>query len=257
MVIIQSLWIGNTLSDMEVYCIKSYLKHGFDFHLYTYEKVKRVPKGTKIKDGNTIIPYKEIFKLKETFLPFSDIWRYNMLYKKGGYWTDMDMICMKHFDFKDKYVFSSERTIKEGAFKMKVPYVANIGILKAPKGSLFYKELYETCISIEKKNKNKDKLKYMRVLRNMIAEYKYKKYIYKPHYFCHLDWWYAKDAFIPVDKYRPKYGHKGLTIQSMFNKPYTIHLWRDLITKKYKLDLNAKYNKKCLWELLKSYIDNK
>ena len=61
MVIVQSLWVGNTLSNMEVCCINSFLKHGFIFHLYTYESVKRVPKGTIIKDANEIMPAKEIF----------------------------------------------------------------------------------------------------------------------------------------------------------------------------------------------------
>ena len=63
MVIVQSLWVGNSLSNMEVCCIKSFLKHGFTFHLYTYEPVKRIPKGTIVKDANEIMLHKEIFKL--------------------------------------------------------------------------------------------------------------------------------------------------------------------------------------------------
>ena len=257
MVIVQSLWIGPTLTDMEVYCIKSFLKQGMEFHLYTYDKVKRIPKGTKIKDGNKIMSSNEIFKLKETFLPFSDIWRYKLLYEKGGYWVDMDMICIKSFDFKEPFVFSSERTMNNGAFKMEVPHVPNIGILKAPKGSPFYKELHDRCIELEKKKTNTDKLKYMRVLRKMIDKYRYKKYVKPPHYFCHLDWWYAKDAYMEVGNFKPKWGHSGLTMKSMFSKPYTIHLWRDLVTKKYKLDTNGKYHPDSLWEKLKDYVDDK
>ena len=45
---------------------------------------------------------------------------------------------------------------------------------------------------------NKDKIKYMRILRDHIKEYKFDKYVKKPEYFCHLDWWYAKDAFLPL-----------------------------------------------------------
>tara|TARA_B110001450_G_C17665818_1_gene499449 strand:- start:2033 stop:2803 length:771 start_codon:yes stop_codon:yes gene_type:complete len=254
--IVQSLWIGDSLTDMEVYCIKSFQKHGFKFHLYTYGKVKRIPNGTIIKDGNLIIPKNDIFQLKNTYLPFSDIWRYKLLYEKGGYWVDMDMICMQPFEFKEPYIFSSERTIKEGAYKMTIPYVANIGILKAPKGSIFYRELYETCMSFHNKQHNKDKIKYMRLLRTMIEKYNFKKYIKPPHYFCHLDWWYAKDAFMPIKKFRPKYGHKGKSIDSMFsNRVYTIHLWRDLVTKKYKLDTNGVYPDS-LWEKLNIYIDS-
>ena len=148
MVIIQSLWIGPELTDMEVYSIKSFLKQGFEFHLYTYDKVKRIPKGTKIKDANKIIPAKEIFEIKKTFLPFSDIWRYKLLYEKGNYWSDLDMICIKPFDFKEPYVFSSERTIQKGAYKMKVKKVANINLMKGPKGSPFFKELKYDSISI-------------------------------------------------------------------------------------------------------------
>ena len=53
--VVQSLWIGNKLSLMEIYSIKSYLRLGYDFHLYTYEPVKNVPRGTKIKDGSKIL----------------------------------------------------------------------------------------------------------------------------------------------------------------------------------------------------------
>ena len=99
MVIVQSLWVGNPLSDMETYCIRSFMNAGHEFHLYTYGKVKNIPNGVIIKNGNAIMPAKDIFRLKETFLPFSDIFRYKMLYEKGGYWVDLDMICIKKLDF--------------------------------------------------------------------------------------------------------------------------------------------------------------
>lgn len=255
MVVVQSLWVGPQLSLMEIYSIKSFLKQGFTFHLYTYEKVKGVPKGTIIKDGNTIMPMKQVFQYKQTFLPFSDIWRYKMLYEKGGYWVDLDMICIKPFDFKEPFVFSSERTIQKGAYAMKVPYVPNIGVLKAPKGSQFYKELYEKCYAHHEKGNNKDKIKYMRMLREMIEQYKYGKYVMKPNKFCHLDWWYTKEAFLPIKKYNDKYGVKAKTINSMFRVPYTVHFWRDLATKKYKFDLNGTYHEDSLWEKMKKYVD--
>ena len=31
-------------------------------------------------------------------------------------------------------------------------------------------------------------------------------------------------------------------------KPYTLHFWRDLVTKKYKIDLNDTFDPDCLWE---------
>ena len=71
--IIQSLWIGPSLSKLEQVCLKSFIDNDMEFHLYTYEKVDNVPRGTIIKDGNTIMPMKAVFSLKSSFLPFSDI----------------------------------------------------------------------------------------------------------------------------------------------------------------------------------------
>jgi hypothetical protein len=265
--IVQSLWVGNKLSRMEYYSILSFLKLGYTFHLYTYEKVENVPKGTTVMDGNKIMSKEEIFQLKSTYLPFADIFRYKMLYLNGGYWVDLDMIAIKQFDFKSEYVFSSERTIQKGAYRNRnFKYVANIGVLKAPKGSPFYLDLYNRCMEVQKRGTNKDKLRYMRILRDMIFEYKLEKSIYKPDDFCHLDWWYAKDAFIPNYNvsttgrvyFKSKYGvhePRGLSLSSMTTKPYTIHFWRDLVKNKYKLDLDGEYDPQSLWEILIKRID--
>ena len=257
MVIVQSLWVGDKLSQMEKYSIKSFLNTGHEFHLYTYGKVDGIPKGVKVLDGNTIMPAKEIFRLQKTFLPFSDIFRYKMLYEKGNYWVDVDLISIKKLDFKQPYVFSSERTIQKGAYKMSVKYVPNIGVLKAPPKSEFYKELYERCIEHHRKGINKDKIKYMRIMRDLLNKYKFNKYVLKPKIFCHLDWWYAKDAFMNVPNFVDKYGVKGKSINSMFKDTYTVHFWRDLVTKKYKLDTDSNFHPNSLWEQMKKFVDKK
>jgi len=254
-IIVQSLWVGPRLSRMEYYSIKSFLVLGYEYHLYTYEKVKNIPKGTKIKDANEIMPRKEIFDLKTTYLPFSDIWRYKMLYEKGNYWVDLDMIAIKKFDFKEDYVFSSERTIQEGAYKSRSPLVPNIGILKAPKGSPFFLEAYNKCLEFNKKNKNDDKLKYMKMLRKLIIKRNMSKWVKHPKLFCNLDWWHAREAFEVHNRYKDKYGVTAPTINSHFNGPYTVHFWRDRVTKKYGLSLDKVYDPRCLWEKMLRKID--
>ena len=253
--IVQSLWVGDRLSRMEEMSIKSFLKLGFTFHLYTYEKVKNVPKGTIIKNGNQIMPKNEIFSLKTSYLPFSDIWRYKMLYENGGYWVDLDMIALKMFDFKEPFIFSSERTIQEGAYKSKAKFNPNIWVLKAPPKSEFYLEAYNKCLEYNKKHKNEDKLKYMKLLRNLIKKYKYEKYVKKPEIFCNLDWWQSKEAFMPLKSYKKKYGVPAPSLKSMFKKPYSIHFWRDRITKKYGLDLDEIYDEDSLWEIVIKYLE--
>ena len=248
--IVQSLWIGE-ITNMEIMCIKSFLEHQHEFHLYTYGTIEGIPDGTVVLDANEIMPESEVFQLKDQYLPFSDIWRYWLLYKKGGIWVDMDMVCVSDMiDIIDTpFIFSSERTIQKGAFKMEAEYVANIGFLKAPIGSDFYRELIDRCMKIQARGKNKDKIRYMRVLREMIVKYDYQQYIWKPKYFCPIDWWYAKDLFFKhTSQLKEKYGVPWNHIE--FQDCITIHLWRNLATHKYKLDLNINYPNQSIYSLL-------
>ena len=43
----------------------------------------------------------------------------------------------------------------------------------------------------------------------------------------------------------------------MFKFPYTVHFWRDLVTKKYKLDTNAKYHEDIFIKKMKRKVDKK
>ena len=177
MVIVQSLWVGSDLSLLEIYSIKSFLKTGHEFHLYVYDPIKNIPAGTIVKDANEIMPKSTIFKLKNAYLPFSDIFRYKLLYEKGNYWVDVDLIAMKKFEFDEPFVFSSERTIQKGAYKLKVKFIPSNTVLKAPPKSDFYKELYDISIKHyhkgKNKGKNKDKIVYMRIMRKLLTKYKY------------------------------------------------------------------------------------
>lgn len=252
---VQSLWVGPKLSDMEIYSIKSFLKQGHKFILYTYENVKGIPKGTIIKDGNEIIKKKDLFQFKSSFLPFSDLFRYKMLYEKGGYWVDLDMICLKPLNFKNKYVFSSERTIQKGPYRNRTKTeIANIGILKSPKHSPFYKELFEECLNVINKKKIKENIQLMRIMRKYLDKYDYHKYVKPSIYFCPLDWWHTKDAFIPPCC-RGKYGVEGYDIKSIFKKAYCVHMWRSILGKRHKLNPNNNYCIESLWENLKRYVD--
>ena len=49
-VIIQGLWIGSRLSRFEYNSIKSYLVAGYEYHLYTYDKVDNIPENVIIKE---------------------------------------------------------------------------------------------------------------------------------------------------------------------------------------------------------------
>ena len=53
--IMQSLWIGPKLSNMEKLSMQSFIDNGHEYHLYTYGEVDGIPDGVIIKDGNEIL----------------------------------------------------------------------------------------------------------------------------------------------------------------------------------------------------------
>ena len=247
MVVVSCLWVGSRLSRMEYYSIKSFLKVGYEVHLWCYEEIENVPQGTIIKDANLVLNVEDIFLLKKSFLPFSDIWRYKFLYEFGGIWFDLDMLCLKQFDTNDEYIISSEYTMQNGRFK------SNIGILKAPKGSLFYKDLYETCSSYQFNKTNNDKLKYMKIFRKKVVKYDYQKYVRPPIDFCPISFWNAKEAFLGNRK--TKWNVNPHSDEYILNNSYTIHFWRDQLTKSHKMDLDKIYNPDSIWEKSIKKID--
>ena len=77
---IQTLWIGKELSELESLCILSYIKNGYDFHLYAYNEISNVPEGCIIMDANSILDESEVFCYnvghgKGSFSAFSNIFR--------------------------------------------------------------------------------------------------------------------------------------------------------------------------------------
>jgi Glycosyltransferase sugar-binding region containing DXD motif len=107
--IIQSLWIGPELSKLERLSIKSFLDNGHEYHLYVYDTVKNIPEGAVVKDANEILDKSEIFYYKNgSVAAFANLFRYTLMYKRGGYWADTDCICVRPFHFDNEIVISSE-----------------------------------------------------------------------------------------------------------------------------------------------------
>ncbi len=158
--IIQGLWIGDRLSRFEHNSIKSYINQGYTYHLYTYWPVANVPRGTMIRDAREIIPESAIFTFGGAITPFSDLFRYKLLYDRGGVWSDCDIICTRPFHTglttpKESYIFVTERTILKGAFNScikKPPYTCKLrkvlnSFIMAPKGAEIMQAMYEKCLA--------------------------------------------------------------------------------------------------------------
>jgi hypothetical protein len=108
----QFLWLGE-LSLMEQLCLKSFVDHGYDVHLYAYGDALGVPEGVIVKDASEILGPEYIFKYDKegfaygTYACFADQFRYHLLYQKGGWWFDMDFVALKRLSAPKDILFAS------------------------------------------------------------------------------------------------------------------------------------------------------
>lgn len=103
--LVNALWLGKDyLSPLEILTVNSFVRHGAEFHLWTYEPIRNVPAQAVVRDGNEILPQERIFRYPEnmllglgagSFVGFSELFRYKVLYEIGGWWSDMDVTCLK------------------------------------------------------------------------------------------------------------------------------------------------------------------
>ena len=173
--VINGLWIGGSLSSVEILCIKSFLDNGHEFVLWTYGKLDNdLPEGLAIRDAGEIIPAEQVFQYrhknqfghgKGSYAGFSDIFRYKLLYDRGGWWADMDITCLKPLDFQAPYVFRTHHNLK---------VVGNI--MKCPPGS----ELMLRCYQLASESvnaENRDWHKPIQILNDTIEELGLQQYI--------------------------------------------------------------------------------
>lgn len=133
--IIQSLWVGDALSRIEQLCVASFLENGHEFHLYVYSEVDGLPPGAISIDANSIIPEKDIFTYyKGSYAGFADWFRWELICRKGNYWVDTDIICLKPFEFEQSMVYGREAAGRIGA-----------AVLRFPAGHFLSQQLAAAC----------------------------------------------------------------------------------------------------------------
>jgi len=96
---VNGLWIGPRLSPLERACVQSFLAKGHRFNLYVYDAVENVPPACTLLDAAAIVPRSEVFAHADgpgagSLAGFSDLFRYKLLYERGGWWADLDVFCL-------------------------------------------------------------------------------------------------------------------------------------------------------------------
>lgn len=200
--IVNGMWVGSHLSSLELLTLHSFVDHGHEFHLWLYEPVDSVlPESVKVRDANEIIPADKIFRKKNNDpkfqigkgsigSPFSDLFRYKLLYEKGGWWVDMDVTCLKPFNFDKPYFFRGH------------PLLSMIGnVIKVPARSELMKRVFQQVND----ECNEDTLEWLlpnKILNKHIADLDLSGYI--NNNLSAKDWWEEVEVFIKTNKRFPQ-----------------------------------------------------
>lgn len=204
---------------MECLSINSFLRNKHSFHLYVYDEVKNIPLGTIVKDANEIIPLADLnYKTFPKLALFADFFRYKLLLDKGGWWVDLDTVCIKPFDFPEDYVFSSEVLNTGGSH-------VNNGNIKAPKNSSLMQLCWDKCSKMD--------IPKMRwgssgpaLIRSSIHELGLQKYVKPPEVFCPIPPW-------DVPKLNDSYANLVVP-----KSAHAVHLWNNF-WEYYHMDKNT------------------
>jgi len=230
---VQSLWIGPQLSTLEQLVIRSFLANGHDFHLFTYEPVGGIPEGATVLDARSILPPSRIFRYSGngSLAGFSNFFRYRLLLENGGWWVDMDTVCLRPFEFSSvDYVVSSETFA--GA------PVIDIAALKAPAGSPLVEYAWRVCES-----KDPAALRWgetgPRLLAEAVEHCGLTDYVLPPETFCPVPYLAWESVLSPEANL------------NFGPETYAIHLWHELWRSSSR-NKDAPYPAGCLFEKLKT-----
>lgn len=127
-----------------------------------------------LEDANQIIQADKVFSYelpssdghaKGSFAGFSDIFRYKLLFERGGWWTDMDITLLKPLDDTQPYYFRKHNVL------------AAVGnLMKCPPHSDLMLYCFERAVK-EVDSQNTDWLKPIRILNDGIKKFELEGFV--------------------------------------------------------------------------------
>jgi len=256
--LLQTYWSGPPLSLLEKLCLESWVRFGARVDLFTHDSVpgmrEQVPIAIRpyvtVIDADVIVDRSKKFdyagghksKRSDAFkaLPFSDLFRYELLRKRGGVWMDFDIVLIRPIParlFKAPYFFVSERTMQAGAYKSKET--------SKPTNACIYardpRSTWANYICEASENAVVDSAwTFMKIFQASLTEVPgLHRYIQPPEFIMPVNWWDLDGMFIEADRLSPtgclkaKYGVQQ-TCATILKNPKTvgIHLFRGLLRKR-------------------------
>ena len=109
--VIQMMWTGPHLPKLQRVCLDSFIRNGHPIELYTYNGCDYNREGVTVLDATSILPHNKVFSPKVgagagNLSTFSDLFRYTLLAKKGGWWVDTDTYCLRPFNYAREHLLT-------------------------------------------------------------------------------------------------------------------------------------------------------
>ena len=170
----------------------SFMRCGHPVHLYIYGHVDGVPEGVTVLDGRSILPEERICRYgpaagsgEGSLALFANIFRYALLARLGGIWSDCDMVCLKPLDevIAADYVIATEYRDRG----MQV-VLANNCLLKVPAGAPFIVDCNAIAMSADTENAGWGELG-PSLLTVMVRKHALEHVLVPPWRFSPLGWW--------------------------------------------------------------------
>lgn len=135
-VLVSGLWVGDELPPLVILSIQSFLDHGHRFQLFSYREFPNLPAGAIYRDAAELIPEESVFvHTSGSLAHFSDWFRFLFLYREGGFWVDMDIICLSGQIPKVQPYFAAEND-----------HTVGTGVLSFPPGHPLIKNMLDLCL---------------------------------------------------------------------------------------------------------------
>ncbi|TDL79455.1 class I SAM-dependent methyltransferase [Palleronia sediminis] len=97
---IGTLWVGPALSWLEQLCLQSFVDHGHEMVLFSYDPVENVPPGVRMAPASDLLPGDRIMRHARTGSPayHADVFRLNMMRDTDLIWADTDAYCVRPWE---------------------------------------------------------------------------------------------------------------------------------------------------------------
>jgi hypothetical protein len=138
MAIVQTFHTGVSLNLWEECCLRSFVDHGHEVVLFSYDQLD-LPPGARLLAADEIVPESEraaFFAMAPgQFGQFSDLFRYELLHARGGWWVDTDMLCPAPDLSEEEIVIGRKLSIKR-----RNRYRINGAVMRFPAGHALLEE---------------------------------------------------------------------------------------------------------------------